>query len=67
MSAKSRARKYLQLPIAPSDRITGMFPVVDDRVWVQCASGRQFEVVKVARYKRAFKVYEITNAVARHT
>ena len=58
MSAKSRSRQYLQLPIAPWDIIIGLHEA-DDVLVAQCLSGRIFLIERVARYKRKFKVREV--------
>ena len=58
MSAKSRAEKCIQLPIAPEDSINGVHEA-DDVLVVQCVSGRLFMVERVTRYKRKFKVREV--------
>lgn len=58
MSAKSRERKYIQLPIAQRDYIIGL-QKADHGLVAQCASGRLFWVERVARYKRRFKVREL--------
>ena len=58
MSAKSRAQKCLQLPIAPSDYICGLHEA-DGVLVAQCMSGRIFLIERVARYKRKFKVREL--------
>lgn len=63
MSATSRARKYVQLPIKPDDYVVAMAEAedgpYDGELVVTCASGRRFGVRRVARYKRKFKVREL--------
>ena len=58
MSAESRSRQYMQLPIAPWDFIIGLHEA-DDVLVAQCVSGRVFLIERAIRYKRKFKVREL--------
>jgi hypothetical protein len=60
MSAKSRSRHFLQLPIARDDFIVALEKMDEfDCVLAITDKGRMFRVTRVARYKRPYKVHEI--------
>ena len=64
MSRATRSRKFLQLPISRGDYIVDMYEAesgqYDGELVVTTQSGRVFLVRRVVKYKRAFKVREIT-------
>jgi hypothetical protein len=66
MSAKSRARRWVQLPISQSDYVVAMLEAedgpYDGELVVTCASGRRFGIRRVARYKRKYKVRELAQS-----
>ena len=68
MSSTSRARGWVQLPIQRDDYITAMVEAedgpLDGELVVTTAQGRVFAVRRVTKYKRPYKVREITPAPA---
>lgn len=68
MSAKSRSRGYIELPLKPNDYIVDMYEAErgphDGELVVTTKAGRVFLVRRVSRYKRPFKVRELTHPTA---
>jgi hypothetical protein len=63
MSAKTRTRGYVDLPLKPGDYIVAMSEAEsgenDGELIVTTKAGRTFAVRQVTRYKRPFKVREL--------
>lgn len=59
MSAKSRSKHRIDLPLKHGDYIIGMHPTTEHEILVTTQQGRHFVVRRVARYKRPFKVHEV--------
>lgn len=58
MSATSRSRAFIDIPLRRGDTIADLF-TTDDALWVRTLHGRTFRLTRVARYKRRFKCQEI--------